>query len=350
MIEGKGMMEWQQMKSKARARTQGRFAAVLARAIAGVLLAAISGGVAHAALATCIPSSSGGLARLPESLKISSDAPINSVLWRQTGIQISATCKKVLPVPGTAAVAATLYRWMDDPKLIANGLALFVTYNGNRGHGLASFPMAQSIAPWGETTVKATVDLELVKIGPTPSVPTDFPVLSVLSVLIGGSDMAYSDSARFITLGFDKISFQPTTCTTTTPSVYVDLGANKLSTSSGLGSGMGSTSAAKGFSIGLRCDTGVAGNFGVSLMLDGNSVDASNGVLSLSSSSTAKGVGIQLLRSDNLPVPIGTPWKVGDLASSSSLSVPLAARYMQTGASARPGTANGSATFTIIYK
>ncbi|KVL41180.1 fimbrial protein [Burkholderia sp. MSMB1835] len=336
------------MDRKERKRNAHRRANWLS-AVFGALLWMAGIGAAHAALAKCQPSSPADLGRLPESLKISADAPINTVLWSKKGITISATCTKTLPVPGTSGVPATLYRWADDPKLMANGLALYVTYQGNRGHGAASFPMGTTIKAFGETVVTATVDVELVKVGPTPAVPTDFPVLSVLTVLIGGPDNAYSDSARYLTLGFNNISFQATTCSTTTPSVAVDLGTQSLGKSSGLGSGVGSTSPAKGFSIGLRCDAGVAGNFIVNLMLDGNTVDASNGVLALSSSSGATGVGIQVLRSDGQPVPFGTPWKVAG-SLSSTLLVPLSARYYQTRQTTRAGTANGAATFTIIYR
>lgn len=338
------------MKRNTRLRTRGnRRANRLSTVIGMLLLWGASLSDAHAAVAKCTNSSSGELARVPDQLKISADVPINTVIWSQKGIQISAICSKTLPLPGTGGVEATLYRWSDDPKLLANGLALYVTYNGNRGHGLASFPTGTTIKAFGETTVKATVDVELVKVGPTPAVPTAFPVVSILTVLIGGPDNAYSDSARYLTYGFNSMSFQPTTCATTTPSVAVDLGTEMLSKSSGLGSGVGSTSAEKGFSIGLRCDAGVAGAFAVNLMLDGNAVDESNGVLALSSSSGAEGVGIQLLKGDGQPVPLGRPWKVADSLSSSML-VPLSARYYQTRSLTKTGTANGAATFTIIYQ
>ncbi|MXN74337.1 fimbrial protein [Burkholderia sp. 4701] len=328
---------------------KGRRAGCL-RAAAGVLLLWAAGsGVTHAANATCVNTSSSDLGRLPSPFKISADAPIGTVLWSKQGIAIAARCS--MKVPGSGGVEATLYRWMDDPQLTANGLALYVTYNGNRGHGTASFPMGTTIKPFGYTTVTANVDVELVKIGPTPSVPTPFPFLSVLTVLIGGPNNAYSDATRYLTYGFDNISFQPTTCSTTTPKVFVDLGPHALSKSSGIGSGVGSTSPSKGFTIGVKCDSGVAGAFAVSMMLDGAAVSASNGVLALSSSSTASGVGIQLLNGDGKPVPLGTAWPVaGSPAAAANLQVPLSARYYQTGSAAKPGVANGSATFTIIYR
>ncbi|MFA8325316.1 fimbrial protein [Burkholderia ubonensis] len=329
----------------------GRRADWLHRMAGVLLLWAAGSGCAQASEATCTNTSASELGRLPSAFKISADAPIGTVLWSKRGINVIARCSQILQVPGAAGVEATLYRWTDDPQLTANGLALYVTYNGNRGHGAASFPMGTTIKPIGFTIVNATVDIELVKIGPTPSVPTPLSFQSVPTLLVGGPNNGYSDAARYLTHGFDDISFQPTTCSTTTPAVFVDLGPQALGKSSGLGSGVGSTSPSKSFTIGVACDTGVAGAYAVHLMLDGVALDASNGVLALSSSSTASGIGIQLLMSDGRPVPLGTPWRIGDSpASSLNLQVPLSARYFQAGSATRPGVANGSATFTIIYR
>ncbi|MBN3820020.1 type 1 fimbrial protein [Paraburkholderia sp. Se-20369] len=333
-----------------RLRVRNGRQAVGARTALGMLLLWAAGtGTAHAAGATCVNTSSSELGRLPSTFKISADAPIGTVLWSAKGIEIAARCS--MKVPGSKGVEATLYRWMDDPQLTANGLALYVTYNGERGHGTASFPMGTTIKSFGSTMVTATVDIELVKSGRTPSVPAPFPVLSVLTVLIGGPGNAYSDATRYLTYGFDNISFQPTTCTTTTPSVPVALGSHVLGASSGIGSGIGSTSPSKGFRIGVKCDSGAAGAYAVSLTLDGTAIDAANGVLALSSQSKASGVGIQLLKDDGTPVPLGAPWKVSESPSAATnLLVPLSARYYQTGSVTKPGIANSSATFTISYQ
>ncbi|WP_174389753.1 fimbrial protein [Burkholderia metallica] len=330
----------------------GRRADRLRRMASVLLLWAAGSGCAQASEATCTNMSASELGRLPSAFKISADAPIGTVLWSKRAINVIARCSKIVHAPGAAGVEATLYRLTDDPRLTANGLALYVTHNGNRGHGAASFPMGTTIKPVGFTIVNATVDIELVKIGPTPSVPTPLSPQPVPTLLIGGSNhTAGSDAARYLTHGFDGIAFQPTTCSTTTSAVFVDLGPQALGKSSGLGSGVGSTSSSKRFTIGVACDTGVAGAYAVHLMLEGAVLNASNGVLALSSSSTAFGVGIQLLMSDGQPVPLGTPWRIADSpASSLNLQVPLSARYYQVGPAPGPGIANGSATFTIIYR
>ncbi|WP_174389669.1 fimbrial protein [Burkholderia metallica] len=293
--------------------------------------------------------SSSLLATLPASVKVSADTPVNTVLWKQSGIQIRASCVTT-PEAIAKRVEATLYRAANDPQLAANGLALFVTYQGNRGSGIASFPTGTVIRSLvTPTIVSATVDIELVKTGPTPTVPTPLPPLSVLTVLIGGpGSNDESEAARFLTRGFDNISFQATTCATTTPVVAVDLGTYLVRA----GSAVGSTSPARAFSIGLRCDTGIAGTFGLALRLDGsNPVDPSNGLLALTPTSTAQGVAIQVLKDDGSPLPLGTPWDVAASASASeTVVVPLRARYFQLGTRVVPGTANGMATFSIDYR
>ncbi|WP_175040750.1 fimbrial protein [Burkholderia contaminans] len=271
------------------------------------------------------------------------------MLWRQTGIRIAASCVKK-PEAALKRVEAILYRPAHDPKLAANGLALFVTYQGNRGSGMASIPMGTPIgSPLTQTIISATVDVELVKVGPTPNAPTPLPVLSAVTVMIGGPGSGNdSEAARFMTRGFDNISFQAATCATTTPSVAVDLGTYSVRP----GSTVGTTSPSRRFSIGLRCDTGVAGEFGVAMRLDGNNpVDAAAGLLALTPTSTAKGMAIQVMKDDGTPLPLGETWTVAaSVSSAGTISVPLWARYFQAGVPVVPGTANALATLSIDYR
>lgn len=325
--------------------------ALLRTAAAALLLGTAGGAAAQAnALAKCDSTSHPIMATLPDKLQIASDAPLNTVLWKQTGIQISARCWQVLPMSNN--LEANLLRYRDDARLIANGIALYITFNGNRGHGEAAIPTGTKIPLSGEVPVRATVDLELVKIGPTPSTPTDLPFRQVLAAMIAPAGV--SDGARYMLNGFQNVSFQKTTCTTTTPALQVELGTHALGKAGGIGTGVGSTSPSKDFAVGIQCDSGVAGDFVVNMMLEGTALDAANGVLALSSGSKATGVGIQLLKSDGQPAQLGTPWQIADSPSSqarsSNFSVPLSARYYQAAATAKPGTANGTATFTIIYR
>ena len=308
-------------------------------------------GIGNAFALKCTATSLTRLGELPKVFKVSADVPINTVLWRKTGIQISADCglADVLDPPAEAMVMR--------PSLdIGNGLSLVLTYNGNRGHTEAVMPtgVLVKLPYWIEKTpVTAIVDLELVKTGLTPSKHEPFPFSAFITAQIGNPRKKAS-AAPFFTYGVDNISFQATTCEATNKTITVPLGPHTLNAFAGLGSGVGSTSAAKDFKIGLKCDSGVHGEFAVNLMLDGNVAEPDAGVLALSSLSTASGVGIQVLKGGaqgGQPVRFGTPWQVADTpATSTVVNVPLSARYYQTQAKATPGSAGATATFTIIYR
>lgn len=86
-------------------------------------------------------------------------------------------------------------------------------------------------------------------------------------------------------------------------------------------------------------------------------IHASNGVLSLdpsaaSASPAASGIGVQIATSDGDFLPLGKNRNSGLSLRNrdSSYSIPLRARYLQTGTKVTPGPANASATFTIIYQ
>nr|WP_309139800.1 MULTISPECIES: fimbrial protein [unclassified Pseudomonas] len=82
-------------------------------------------------------------------------------------------------------------------------------------------------------------------------------------------------------------------------------------------------------------------------------IDATNGVLSLTpGAGTATGVGLQVLHLS------GGPWMLSQNQllntvlgpGTTSLNIPMSARYLQTASTITPGTANAVATYTIIYQ
>ncbi|MGH8451856.1 fimbrial protein [Pseudomonas sp.] len=96
------------------------------------------------------------------------------------------------------------------------------------------------------------------------------------------------------------------------------------------------------------------GNY-ANIQLDGNKtsniIDAANGILSLSSDSTAQGVAIQVLRDDGTPMNLGLPVRLNRIVDGTT-TVPLRARYIQTsdGPTPMPGSANGYASFSVTYR
>ena len=119
-------------------------------------------------------------------------------------------------------------------------------------------------------------------------------------------------------------------------------------------SSVGAVATPQPFSLSFSCATGAK----VSITLTDN-VNPSNRstALQLSSDSTARGIGVQILNSSGTPVSFGpdsaTPgntnqWLIGD-SPNGMLQVPLTARYVRTGA-VSAGTVKALATFTMSYQ
>lgn len=77
---------------------------------------------------------------------------------------------------------------------------------------------------------------------------------------------------------------------------------------------------------------------------------AGSSVMALDSSSSAAGVGIQLLQNDLTPHPLGTVVPLNVSVWSSSMAIPLNARYIKIAPLLVPGSANSSATITLSYQ
>lgn len=139
-------------------------------------------------------------------------------------------------------------------------------------------------------------------------------------------------------------NFIPVACSVTNTAIQVPMGNVRPNEFSGPGSSAGE----KDFNVPLNCDAGTRVNITLEGTADSSGVA---GVLALNPSSTAtvaKGVGLQLLRS-NAPVRLGTPIAVGTVASAGPYTIPLVARYYQTAPTIVGGQANSTATFTMTY-
>lgn len=115
--------------------------------------------------------------------------------------------------------------------------------------------------------------------------------------------------------------------------------------------GIGKTSNDTDFSIKLACRAGLNAQRTITLRLDGTVADRENGVLRLTNpndSSTAKGVGIQVLK-DTRPVRFGDRVPL-TVSSTGTLSLKYSARFYQIDNAVSGGKANSTATFTIEYR
>ncbi|PMQ06095.1 Type-1 fimbrial protein, A chain [Dyella sp. AD56] len=134
-----------------------------------------------------------------------------------------------------------------------------------------------------------------------------------------------------------------------TPDVRVPLGQWPQTTFTGIGS----TSGAKPVNISLNsCPAGLNS---ITYRVDPVTtvVNATQSVVALDASSSATGVGVQLLDSSGTqPVPLQTwiTFTGYNAAMGGDYTIPLQARYYETAAAVSPGVANTAMTFTMQYQ
>ncbi len=300
---------------------------------------------------------------IANAVKVTPGTPVGTTLFSQTFTGVKVRCSL------TTATGGTETAYFSRPNLstaLGSGLTLFVTYKGNRNSTAGNISTGVVVTDrsaflglassfWQQVSLDP-ITIEIVKTGTTG---TTAPGTVTANLTVGsvGSTLQSSDKATFFLRGANTIGYLAETCKVPTPASFdVSLGTVGVS-SSGFGSGIGSTSAAKDFAINLNCDTAVSGAFKVMMQLDGTPVSglANQGVLALTGSGSngvAGGVGVQVLQGANkTPAAFAKPWQVGAFPISSSLiTVPFSARYYQTAATVTPGTANSSMTYTISYQ
>ncbi|MBR8207450.1 fimbrial protein [Burkholderia cenocepacia] len=147
-------------------------------------------------------------------------------------------------------------------------------------------------------------------------------------------------------------------CTVTTPRIQVPMGKTLAST---VFTGVGATAPSQSFEINLSCsggDKGTSAKVYVTLT-DATNPGNTSKTLSLSKDSKATGVGLQILKGDDVlgygpaSSAIGNTnqWLGGSVAQGASgMSIPLRARYVQTSPRVTVGTANAIANFTMSYQ
>ncbi|MFG0685066.1 fimbrial protein [Pseudomonas sp. WSY_20] len=187
--------------------------------------------------------------------------------------------------------------------------------------------------------------MALIKTGPIPAGVSPFNQEVVRGVV---SDVG--DAVRLTLVG----QVQQAQCTVKADAVSanpVQLGTHDIADFTG----PGSTTAPVDFFIALSdCEDDPAGSVARAFMrldgVDGSvSIDRSIGLFSLTTDSTASGLGIQVLRSDNTPVQLEEFVDMVALAPG-TVRLDLRARYYQTEATVTPGEAKGALSFTIEYR
>ncbi|CAD9223354.1 Fimbrial domain-containing protein [Burkholderia cenocepacia] len=158
-------------------------------------------------------------------------------------------------------------------------------------------------------------------------------------------------TASKVTLSTPQVKVVPQSCTVTSRSISVQFGQVGANTFQKVGSV--SPSVPLGISIDCR---GVSSRVAVTFT-DVTSPGNRSNVLSLTSASSATGLGIQIL-SGTRPISFGpdsatagNPNQVPIGAVNNTVyEAPFSARYIRTASTITGGTANGAATFTMSYQ
>lgn len=248
-----------------------------------------------------------------------------------------------------------------DADALGYGLTLYTGYGGEMGTEVANIPTGIMISTYALTSggtvgaytdVSLSVPYQIVKTSNSMSASSSLK--SYINPFDVGSLVTGTDETFQFTNIKTGITVVDQTCSVASDAIQnVTLGSYTANSSSGLGSGIGQTSSTIPFKIQLNCEALLSGTFDVMMQFDG---DASSGlsdmgVVALNSTSTASGVGVQILNENEQPIALATPFSVASYPLSSALiSVPLYARYYQTAAKINPGTANAVATYTLSYQ
>ncbi|ADO07920.1 Fimbria adhesin protein precursor (plasmid) [Pantoea vagans C9-1] len=248
-----------------------------------------------------------------------------------------------------------------DASALGYGLTLYTGYGGEMSTDAASIATGIMISTYALTSggtvgtytdVSLNVPYQIVKTSNSMSASTS------LKSYVNAFDVGSLVSGKDVSFNFTNIktgiTVKDQTCSVAgDTNLPVPLGSYTTNPTSGLGSGIGQTSATTAFNIQLNCEALLSGSFDVMMQLDG---DASSGlsdlgVVALNSASTASGVGVQILNENQQPIALATPFNIATYPLSSALiTVPLYARYYQTATKINPGSANAVATYTLSYQ
>lgn len=295
-------------------------------------------------------------------IHLSSAVPIGTIVY-EGSMTVDVQCGiDLLKFQYAEGLSAEVYfkRLANAEGSLGYGLTMYLGYGGEYSNEAGSVATGQMITTYAGitgggilnnyTNFTLTVPFRIVKTSSsqTPVMRTDLSMFRV------GSQVAGSDANFTVRNLRTFVTLKNETCKAASNAMQeVALGDYSVSKSSGLGSGIGQTSSAIPFSIQLNCEALLSGTFDVMMKFDGDAVSglSDSGVVALNSTSTASGVGVQILNGNQQPIALATPFAVASYPLSNALvTVPLYARYYQTASTISPGTANAVAQYTISYQ
>lgn len=205
----------------------------------------------------------------------------------------------------------------------------------------------------GNTQVGGTFRVRLIRTsGTVTAQPLNGGTLAVSQAYAGGPASSPPSSATLQGAPVVLFSFTPVNIVVgacTTPDVVVPMGTHSTRELSG----MNSYTPSVGFNIGIsNCPAGLNA---VQYQIDPTTmvVNSSQSVVALDSSSTASGIGVQLLNGDGTAAfPLSAYQSLSSYNSGTggSYTVPFRARYYQTSSTVSPGAANTAMSVIMLYQ
>ncbi|MEN2468963.1 fimbrial protein [Burkholderia sp. GS2Y] len=242
---------------------------------------------------------------------------------------------------------------------VAIGAATFANQCGNQPWRDLGVPLSVFPSPWTGSACNTSgtvtsitnggqVQAALVKTGPITAGTVTGGVLVVGASATNTGGSVYTVAASPLV----SFSLTPTIVNVAaciTPNVTVNMGSYMQSAFKGIGS---TTSPAIPVTVAVNaCPSGL--NTIQYQFIPVNAVlDSTNGVLALSSDSTASGIGLQLKDNNGNALKYNTQYTLTSYSKSTggSYTIPLKATYYQTAASVKAGSANAVLTFTMTYQ
>jgi major type 1 subunit fimbrin (pilin) len=213
-------------------------------------------------------------------------------------------------------------------------------------------------APWfglscaspGNTSNGAQVEAALVKTGPVSPGTVTLGVIFQLASFVNAPFSAFLQmqtgpgAPGLISFTMSPVRAPVRSCTT--PNVTVAMGTYSVAQLKGVGSVTRNVPFNLAFS---NCSPGLT-QIQYQMSAPAGSAIPSQGVINLSSDSTARGVGLQIVDGSGAPLKLDTLYNVSGVnTSTNAYNVPFNAAYYQTAATVTAGTANANLTFTITY-
>lgn len=320
--------------------------------------------LAQAASAAVTCSLNGGtsftFSGLPSTLTLSTTPAVGTALtsWNTIGSAVTYTCNNnQIYWDAVANLTSSGQTYTE------SGLTYTIYQTGIQGVGVVlrgnntktSIPLTNSIQRIdgmnNNTQLGTSLSARLVVTGTIAAGSYPGTIAATTYIENAGS---YSYSIPYYLPGFTLI-LAPPTCSVSTTSLSVSLGAVPVSSFSG---GIGSTSPEVPFNLAVNCGTGArTADIYVTLTDQTNTANRTD-TLGLTADSTASGVGVQVLNGttvisygpDSSLVGNTNQWFAATSVNGGTRTIPLRARYVRNGPSVKPGSANARATFTMSYQ